>query len=57
MNKKALWIAEQLDCLDEDVYDVLLGNITQPTDFVSEVFTYANAYDMEMKKWSLKVNS
>jgi hypothetical protein len=43
--KKALWVAEELGEDVEDVYDVILGNITEPQDFVANVEQLAQAYD------------
>ncbi len=43
--KKAAWIAEQLDKNQDDVYDVLLGNITSPYEFYSDVDTLSREYD------------
>lgn len=43
--KKALWIAEELGEDPEDVYDVILGNITEPRDLVSNVEHLSQAYD------------
>ena len=57
MNKKVEWIAKQLpEYSADDIEDVISGNITQPTDFVSEILYCAAAYGMEMEKWSHKVN-
>ena len=45
--KKARWIAKQLegDYSVDDVYDVILGNLTRPWEFYSEVNTLAREYD------------
>jgi hypothetical protein len=52
--KQAEWISRQLgDDYKEtadDVYDVLLGNITQPADFVSDVKQLALDYDEELRR-------
>lgn len=48
MLTKALWIAEQLDKNSDDVYDVLLGNITKPSEFVSDVESLSRDYDDEI---------
>lgn len=42
--KQALWIAEELGESPEDVYDVLLGNITEPRDLVNDVEQLAQNY-------------
>lgn len=42
--KRAYLIAEELDADVEDVYDVLLGNITEPRDFVSNVQRLSQNY-------------
>ena len=46
--KKAKWIAEQMNENMDDLEDVLRGNITGPSRFVSEVESYASEYDYEM---------
>lgn len=43
--KKALWIAEELGEDSEDVYDIILGNITEPRELVSNVEALAQQYD------------
>ena len=43
--KKALWIAKQLDENVDDVYDVLLGNITAPYELYSSVMSLNREYD------------
>ena len=45
--RKANWIAaHMLKGTDpDDVLDVLLGNITNPSEFVAEVETYSREYD------------
>lgn len=43
--KKALWIAEELGEDVEEVYDILLGNITEPRDLVQDVESLSNTYD------------
>ena len=45
--KEASWIAEELGEDQEDVYDVLLGNITEPRDFVSNVVRLSQNYRNE----------
>ena len=51
-HKKAAWIAEQLGENQDDVYDVLLGNITNPYELYSSVETLSREYDnlIESKK-------
>jgi hypothetical protein len=50
--RKALWIADQmgLDTDPEDCYDVLLGNIKSPTEFVAQVNLYLEDYDQQVEK-------
>lgn len=46
--KMAFWVHAQITEAGysaDDVYDVLLGNITVPTDFVNEVKSLAIAYE------------
>jgi hypothetical protein len=43
--KKAIWIAEELGANPEDVYDVILGNITEPRDLVNNVESLSYTYD------------
>lgn len=56
--KQAEWIHGQLGGMyketADDVYDVLLGNITQPVDFVEEVKYLAVEYDEEMRKHNVR---
>lgn len=50
--KKALWIAEELGYgVDpEDVYDVLLGTIKKPEEFVASVESRLHEYDTLIEK-------
>lgn len=52
--KQAEWIHKQLGSeykeTVDDVYDVLLGNITIPDDFVSEVRFLANDYAEDLRR-------
>ena len=52
--RQAEWIYAQLGDLyketADDVYDVLLGNITSPEDFVSEVKYWAVEYDADLRR-------
>jgi len=56
--KMAEWIHKQLG--DEyresadDVYDVLLGNITSPRDFVEDVKYYAVDYEADFRRHSAR---
>jgi len=43
--RKALWIAEELGEDLDDCYDVLLGNIKGPTEFVASVMACLQEYD------------
>jgi len=56
--KQAEWIHGQLAGMfketADDVYDVLLGNITQPTDFVEEVKYLALEYADDMRKHNVR---
>jgi hypothetical protein len=45
MLRKAAWIAKQLKEDREDVYDVLLGNITKPRSLVDAVAACESEYD------------
>jgi RNAse (barnase) inhibitor barstar len=46
--KQAEWIAKRISESADDVYDVLLGNITLPVDFVFEVMQYSMKYNKEL---------
>ena len=52
--KMAEWIYSQLPDIyretADDVYDVLLGNITSPADFVSEVKYLAVEYETDFRR-------
>lgn len=52
--KMAEWIYYQLPEIyketADDVYDVLLGNITSPADFVSEVKYLAVEYETDFRR-------
>lgn len=54
--KMAEWIYKQLGSefkeSADDVYDVLLGNITSPADFVSEVKYLAVDYEADFRRHS-----
>ena len=52
--KKALWIAEDMGVNTdaEDVYDVLLGNIRGPSEFVAAVQSRLYEYDTDLEKHS-----
>jgi hypothetical protein len=52
--KKAKWIAEQLDANQDDVYDVLLGNITAPYEFYNSVESLEREYDATYDKMMTK---
>ena len=47
-HRKAAWIASELDENLDDIYDVLLGNITTPSSFVSSVEACSASYDDEI---------
>lgn len=51
--RKANWIASQMDkdTNADDVHDVLLGNITEPSRFVAEVQVLAQDYDDEHRRY------
>lgn len=53
MLKKAQWIAETLSLNEDDVHDVLLGNIMKPEDFVNEVEAAGRRYNEERKFHSI----
>lgn len=42
---KAKWVAKQIDEDFDYVYDVLMGNITGPSQFVAQVEATAQEYD------------
>ncbi len=49
--KMAMWVHGQLGYSTvDDVYDVLLGNITLPTDLVNEVKTLAIEYEEDVRR-------
>jgi hypothetical protein len=48
--KRAYWIAEELGKCPEDVYDVLLGNITEPGDFVRNVEQLSQEYSNQKSR-------
>ena len=50
--RKALWIAEDMgvDVDADDVYDVLLGNIKGPSEFVAGINSRLDEYDMIVEK-------
>ena len=49
--KIALWIGEQMpDESVDDIYDVLLGNIRGPSQFVASVEAYHAEYNEEMER-------
>lgn len=53
--KQSEWIAKRMEGFDanpDDVYDVLLGNITTPADFVSEVEYWARQYDDDFRRYN-----
>lgn len=43
--RKAHWIANEINANADDVYDVLLGNITAPWELVNSVNAMATDYD------------
>lgn len=49
-HKKARWIAEQTGENQDDVLDVLLGNITAPYNFCNSVETLSREYDAVYSK-------
>lgn len=51
--RMAEWIAKQMDDPNanaDDVYDVLLENITTPADFVREVQYWADEYAADFRR-------
>lgn len=52
--KKAQFIAENLGEDFEDVYDILLGNITQPQELCYSVETASREYDAITSKMVTK---
>lgn len=57
MNKLliASWIARRLDKPEDDIYDVLLGNITKPRSFVKDVMDFADEYKHDYDKGVAKL--
>jgi hypothetical protein len=49
--KKAQWIAEELEADVEEVYDILLGNITEPQDLVTDVNSLSQNYDFQKQRF------
>ena len=47
---EAEWIAEELGESQEDIYDVLLGNITEPRDFVADVERLSQEYQYKKSR-------
>ena len=43
--RKATWIANKLDESCDDVYDVLIGNIQTPKEFVDRVIKLSENWD------------
>jgi len=56
LGEAALWIAKQADLNPDDVYDVLLGNITKPESLVSEVEMYFDEYNEKYKRGTAKLD-
>ena len=50
---EAEWIAEELGESQEDIYDVLLGNITEPRDFVADVERLSQEYQYKKSRRQL----
>jgi hypothetical protein len=49
--KQAEWIANQMDDANaDDVFDVLLGTITEPSYFVKEVEEWAKEYELDFRR-------
>lgn len=48
--KKALFIADELGADPEEVYDILLGNLTEPGDLVADVMSYEQNYDTQKER-------
>ena len=53
LHRKAAWIADILDENLDDVYDVLLENITMPNDLVSAVNSASLDYDEDLRSHTL----
>lgn len=51
--KMALWIADEIQEDPEDVYDVLIGNITEPKELVNAVEGCKTQYDSNKKSGRL----
>ena len=59
MNKPSIsmatWIQKQLGYESVDnIYDVLLGNISSPAEFVSDVRGYAIAYEEDKRRHDVR---
>ena len=52
---KAKWISEQIDEDFDDVYDVLLKNITGPSQFVASVEAAAFDYDEILERKNINI--
>lgn len=56
--KQAEWIYKQLGNefkeTADDVFDVLLGTITNPADFVSEVKYWAAEYEADLRRHNVR---
>ncbi len=59
--KQAEWIHKQLGeafkgTTADDIYDIILGNITQPADLVSEVTHLALEYEDDFRRHNDRLN-
>lgn len=57
--KKAEWITANTssylgEVSADDVYDILLGQITSPTDLVAEVQTLSEQYDEDLRRHNVR---
>lgn len=51
-NAKVRWIAEETGESEDDVFDVLKGNIRQPYDMVDNVLAAESTYDYVLESHS-----
>lgn len=58
--KQAEWIADRIASVlgnysADDVFDVLTGQITQPTDFVAEVEYLSRDYEDQLRRGNARI--
>lgn len=55
--RQAEWIAKKMSANADDVFDVLLGNITSPSYFVDEVNYEAVQYELALAEGNKHVKN